>query len=338
MAGDLPIPLGTLGGEQAPMLFEPIEGKTHFTKAEMITYARRRGFPTNEAQFERWVDYGLIGKGRKEEKGYWSRPQLYLFLKLLEQNRRRDIHPIDLCTIPTWAWLYLGDEADIRIEQVERVMWTWQAMQFQHPAAAKTRAIARKMVEQLASKHPEGKRELMRDLEHFAKELAYRKSEQQDGDPKDDFFYHLGAVIDPQGKSKHNGPQGAALTAQVMSAYFEIDRMAVVALLEKRSLPRRYWTSARNLLLYERAQYQQKQPQFAREVADKPSAELFCQQTVNDLVTAACRDLRLGLGIIMSRPALCDQWEQREVKPQVVTSPLLLPDGTHYRYLQLQGR
>lgn len=108
------------------MNLAPIESKTQFTKSEMIAYARRRGFPTNEAQFERWVDFGFIGKGRKKGsgKGHWSLPQMRLFLKLLEQNQRPDIHPIDLCTIPTWAWLYLGDEADIHIEQVERVMWT----------------------------------------------------------------------------------------------------------------------------------------------------------------------------------------------------------------------
>jgi hypothetical protein len=319
------------------MLFEPIEGKTQFTRSEMIAYARRRKFPTNEDQFERWVDYGLIGKGRKKGKGYWSLPQMHLFLKLLEQNQRPGIHPIDLCTIPTWEWLYLGDEADIRLEQVERVMQTWQAMQFKHPAAGKTKAVVRKIVEQLASKHPEGKRELIRDLEHFAETLEYPETE-EGVDPRDDFFHHLNTVIDPQGRGRHNGPQGAALTARVMSAYFEIDRMAVVALLEKKPLPRRYWTSARNLLLYERAQYQQKQPQFAHEVAGKLSAELFRQQTVNEIVTSACRDLRLGLGIIMSHPALCDQWEHIEVKPQIVTSPLLLPDGIHYRYLQIQRR
>ena len=321
------------------MLFEPIEGKTQFTKSEMIVYARRRGFPTSEDQFERWVDYGFIGKyssKRGKGKGYWSLPQMHLFLKLLEQNQRRDIHPIDLCTIPTWCWLYLGDEADMRIKQVERVMWTWQAMQVQHPAAGKTRAVARKTVEQIASKYPEGKRRLIRDLGHFAEHLEYPEPEEEDVDPKDDFFHHLDTVIDPQGRKRHNGPQGAALTAQVMSAYFETDRLAVVALLEKKPLPRRYWTSARNFLLYERAQYQQKQPQFAREVASRPSAELFRQQTVNEIVTSACRDLRLGLGIIIRNPTLCDTWEHMEVKSQVVTSPLLLPDGTHYRYLRIQ--
>jgi hypothetical protein len=327
------------------MYFAPIEGKTQFTKSGMIAYASRREFPTSEDQFERWVDYGFIGKGRKKgrEKGYWSLPQVHLFLKLHEQNQRPDIHPIDLCTIPTWAWLYLGDEADIQIDQVERVMWTWQAMQFRHPSVGKTRDGMRKTVEQLASKHPAGKRELIRDLKHFAKELEYRKPEQKDGDPKDDFFYHLNTVhlntvIDPQGRKEHNGPQGAALSAEVMSEYFETDRFAVLALLEKRPLPRRYWTSARNLLLYERLLYQQEQPRFAREVAGKPSAELFRQQTMSDIVTSACRDLRLVLGSIIRNLDLCVKGEQVKVKTQVVISPLLLPDGTHYSYLQMQGR
>jgi hypothetical protein len=86
------------------MQFPLIEGKTRFTKLEMIAYARRRGFPTNEAQFERWVDYGFIGKCDKKgrDQGYWSLPQMHLFLKLLEQNHRPDIHPIDLCVIPIW--------------------------------------------------------------------------------------------------------------------------------------------------------------------------------------------------------------------------------------------
>ncbi len=322
------------------MYFAPTEGKAQFTKSEMIAYARKREFPTSEDQFERWIDYGFIGKGRKKGrgKGYWSLPQMHLFLKLLEQNQRPDIHPIDLCTIPTWDWLYLGDEADIQIEQVERVMWTWQAMQYRHPSLGKTRDVTRKTVEQLASKHPEGKRELIRDLKHFAKELGYRKPEQRDGDPKDDFFFHLDTVIDPQGRKEHNGPQGAALSAEVMSEYFETDRLAIVTLLEKRPLPRRYWTSARNLLLYERLLYQQGQPRFAREVAGKPSAELFRQQTMSDIVTSACYDLRLVLGSIIRNPTLCDKGEQVEVKTQVVISPLLLPDGTHYSYLQMQGR
>src|ERR1700736_3423057 len=112
------------------MQFSSIEDKIRFTKPEMIACARRRGFPTNEDQFERWVDYGLIGKHMSKKgrgQGYWSLPQMHLFLKLLEFNQQQGVHPIDLCTVPTWAWVYLGDEADIRIEQVERVMWTWQA-------------------------------------------------------------------------------------------------------------------------------------------------------------------------------------------------------------------
>ena len=69
----------------------------------------------------------------------------------------------------------------------------------------------------------------------------------------------------------------------------------------------------------------------------KPSAELFRQQTVNEIVTAACRDLQLGLGIIHN-PTLCEKWEHMQVKSQAVTSPLLLPDGTHYLRLQEQSK
>lgn len=297
------------------MQFPPIEGKTRFTKLEMIARGSRRGFPTNEDQFERWVDYGFIGKCDKKgrDQGYWSLPQMHLFLKLLEQNQRPDIHPIDLCVIPIWYWLCLEDEADIGIEQVERVMWTWQAMQYRHPSAGKTRDGVRKLVEQLASKHPEGKRRLIGDLEHFAKELEYPKPEQKDRDPKDDFFHHLDTVIDPQGRKEHNGPQGAALSAEVMSEYLETDRIAVLTLLGKRSLPRRYWTSARKLLLYERSLYQQKQSRFAREVAGKLSAELFCEQAINEIATSACRDLRLVLGSIIRNPALCEKGELIQV-------------------------
>src|ERR1700730_4692502 len=102
------------------MYFSPIEGKTRFTKADMIAYARRQGYPTSEAQFERWVDYGLLGKGQKHSQGYWSLPQMHLFLALLNQNQRPGVGPISLCTMPVWGWLYLGPETDIQIEQVER--------------------------------------------------------------------------------------------------------------------------------------------------------------------------------------------------------------------------
>ena len=74
-------------------------------------------------------------------------------------------------------------------------MWIWQAVQVRHPAAGKTRAVARKTVEQIASKHPEGKRRLIRDLEHFAEHLEYPEPEEEDVDPKDDFFHHLDTVI-----------------------------------------------------------------------------------------------------------------------------------------------
>lgn len=323
------------------MLFEPIEGKTKFTKSGMIAYANRRKFPTNEAQFERWVDYGLIGKGREKGKGKatWSLPQMHLFLKLLEQNQRPGIHPIDLCTIPVWMWLYLGDEADIEIEQVERVMWTWQSMQRNHPATGKTREMATKTVGLIASKHAVGKRKLINDMVSFAETLEYPTPEWESTDPKEDFLYDLSTVVDPRGRKEHNGPQGAPLTAQVLSAYYEMDRTAVAALLEKKCLPRKSWTIARHLLLYERAKYQQEQPQFAHEVAGKSSAELFHHETINELVSSSCRNLRLVLGTILSHPALCEEWEQqREAKSEIIVSPLLLPNGTHYSYLRLQAQ
>jgi len=52
------------------MQFSPIEGKTRFTKAEMIAYAQALGYQTNEHQFERWVDYGFLSKGQKRGFGY----------------------------------------------------------------------------------------------------------------------------------------------------------------------------------------------------------------------------------------------------------------------------
>jgi hypothetical protein len=317
------------------MQFPLIEGKTRFTKLEMIAVAGRCGFSTNEAQFEHWVDYGFIGKSEKKGRGqgYWSLPQMHLFLRLLEVNQQQGVHRTDLCIIPISGWLYLGDETDIKIEQVERVMRTWQAS---HPSAKIIREVARETVKHIASERPAEKRKLTHDLVYFAKNLKYPEPEAEDGEAPDDFLYHLNMVIDPRGEGRHNGPEGAELTAKVLLQNFEATRIAMSALLEKKSLPKRYWTSARNLVLYERAQYQQKQPQFAREVAGNPSAELYYQQVADDLVTSACRDLRQVLGYIIANPALCDEWEHRTVKSQMVISPLLLLDGTNYRYLQIQ--
>lgn len=323
------------------MNFAPIEEKTQFTKSEMIAFARRYTLLTaTEAQFEHWVDYGLIGKGQRRgrEQALWSLPQMHLYLQLEEQNQRQGIHPIDFCTIPIWGWLYLGDETDIQREQVERVMQTWQTMQLKHPAAKKAREVARKTIEHIASDHPKGKLKLINDMVHLAETLEYPKPEEEGIDPKEDFLDHLGLLIDPQGKKTHNGPRGASLSAEAVAYNYEAQRVAILALSEKRSLPGRYWTSARNLLLHARAQYQQEQPQFAREVAGKPSAELFGQQTLSEIVTSACRDLRLALGIILIEPTLCDSWEQKKMQSQITTSPLLLPNGTHYTYLHIQGQ
>jgi len=212
------------------MQFPLIEGKTRFTKLEMIACARSRGFPTNEAQFERWVDYGFLGKCIKKgrDQGYWSLPQMHLFLKLLEVNQQQGVHRTDLCTIPTWCWLYLEDEAGIQIEQVERVMWTWQAKCI--PTKIR-KDVARATVEHIASKHPAEKRKLLHDLEYFAETFEYPEPEEEGAEPMDDFFHHLNMVIDPRGEGRHNGPQGAALTAQVLSQHFEATRVAIHALL-----------------------------------------------------------------------------------------------------------
>lgn len=319
------------------MQFSPIDGKFRFTKLEMIACARRRKFLTNEAQFEHWIEYGFIGKCEKKgrDQGYWSLPQMHLFLELLKVNQQPGVHRSDLCIRPISGWLYIGDEASIQIEQVERVMWTWQAT---YISAKIRKEVARETVEHIASKHPAEKRRLLHDLDYFAKEREYPKPEREDVDPKDDFVHHLNMVIDPRGEGRHNGPRGAALTAQVLSQHFEATRVAIHALSGKESLPRRYWASARTLVLYERAQYQQEQPQFACEVAGKPSAELYHQQTMSDLVGSACRDLRVALGYIIRDPALCDKAEQIEVASQFVVSPLLLPDGTRYSYLQIHWR
>ena len=179
MAGNLSISLDTLREEYSHMKFAPIEGKTQFTKSEMIASARRRGFKTaTEAQFDHWVNYGLIGKGqqRGRKPALWSLPQMHLYLQLLEQNQRPGVHPIHLCTVTTWGWLYLGDETDIRIEQVERAMQTWQAMQLQHSSDGTEKRVARTVVECIASKKQEGKRQLINDIASLMKKLDYPTS------------------------------------------------------------------------------------------------------------------------------------------------------------------
>lgn len=319
------------------MYFAPIEGKTNFTKAEMIAYARRRGYPTNEAQFERWVDYGLLGKGQKHDRGYWSLPQMHLFLALLDQNRRPGVGPISLCTMPVWGWIYLGLEADIQIEQVERAMWTWQEKQMKHPKDGRMREVAREIVNQVAHSKAVGKRKLQQKIVDFAETIEYPVPEERGLDPEEDFLYALINVIDPKEKGEYQGPKGAPLSSEGLSWHFKVSRKAILALLAKESLPRKYWRSARNIVLYSGANYQQVQPQFARETEGTASAKLFQERTLNEIVNHICYDVRLVLGCILDRPELCETWEHIETTSKLVISPILLPDGSHYSYLQIEG-
>lgn len=320
------------------MHFAPIEGKTRFTKTEMINYAKQQqGYSTNEAQFERWEDYGLLGKSQKRDRGYWSLPQMHLFLALLDQNRRPGVGPISLCTMPVWGWLYLGPEADIQIEQVERAMWTWQAMQWKHPKDERMRTVAREIVNQVAHSKAAGKRKLQQKIVDFAETMEYPTPEEWELDPADDFLDALRNVIDPKEKGDHQGAQGAPLSSESLSWHFRVSRRAIIALLGKENLPRKYWHSARNILLSGGAHYQQAQPQFARETEGRASAKLFQERTLSEIVNHVCYDVRLVLGCILDQPELCETWEHIETTSKLVVSPILLPDGLHSSYLQIEG-
>jgi hypothetical protein len=319
------------------MDFAPIDGKTRFTKAEMIASAKRRGYPTNEAQFERWVDYGLLGKGQKEKQGHWSLPQMHLFLTLLDHNRRPGVGPLSLCTIPVWGWLYLGPEADIQTEQVERVMWTWQEKQMNHPKDGRMRETAREIVTHIAHPKASGKRKLQQKIIAFAETIEYPMPEEWGLDPEEDFLDALTMVIDPKEKGDHQGPEGAPLSSESLSWHFRVNRKAIQTLLQKQNLPRKYWHSARNILLTSEARYQQVQPQFARETEGSTSATLFQKRTLNEIVNQVCYDVRLVLGCLLDQPALCETWEHVEVTSTLVISPLLLADGSHYSYLRIKG-
>lgn len=140
-----------------------------------------------------------------------------------------------------------------------------------------------------------------------------------------------------RGRGDHQGPQGAPLSSESPFWHYNVSQKAIAALLRREMFPRRYWRSARNMILCTGAHYQQAQPQFARETEGKASAKLFQERTLNEIVNHVCYDLRLTLGCILDQPALCEMWKYMETTSKLAISPLLLPDGSHYSYLQIEG-
>jgi hypothetical protein len=322
------------------VLYEPIEGKTRFSKHEMIASARRyqlakgHKFLMSETLFDRWIDYGLIGKGEKHRQAYWSLPQMHLFRRHLDDYQTPGVRPIDLCPTTICGWTWIGDESDIHLEQVESVMRTWQRMQHQHPAAKLSRAMANDMVKAFAHRQAEGKRKLIDKMVSIAKNLEFPEPEEEELDSVEDFQEALANVIDPHRKGEQNGPAGAPLGNDQMFDFYRANLRAIKALLGEEPIPKVAWTSARNILVHTEPRYQQAQPQFAQETKNEVAARLYQPRTTDVRRAFACYDLRLILGCILEEPKLCETWNQLEIRSEIIVSPLVLPNGAPYFYLR----
>lgn len=130
-----------------------IEGETWYKKQEMLEIARGWGFRVTENQFNDWITKGLLGEaGERVWPGRgsiakWPQEQLELFLTLLvlRQESHENIRLGQLCHIPVWRWLYLGEFSGVSLQQVKRAISTWIKFQQTLPEEHVRRDITQTM-------------------------------------------------------------------------------------------------------------------------------------------------------------------------------------------------
>jgi hypothetical protein len=318
-----------------------------YSKAEMLAEAKKQGFTASEDLIKDWIHKGLLGEaGYRERPGRgsgsiarWSKPQLSLFLTLLEhrQRERGKVSLGMLCNVPVWKWLYWGELSDVSLKQVQRAMHTWVAFR-KTISEEKIRKDATKLAQQIGHSHATGKRPLIDELTAIA-------ALQQPVD-KETLTYYLEPVVirNTSEEAQQAGKEEIEYLSTMIPT--RLEALSTYESLER--LPDTIWNWARIIQIITIIQVLGNSPEFIEEL--RTYYGYYAERiTVNSLCSSACHYLLTLLGIAYQgqfntnsvgyAPFLDPHiWQQGKAAATTATrlleSPIILPDGHSILYLR----
>ncbi|EFH83075.1 hypothetical protein [Ktedonobacter racemifer] len=323
------------------------DGVTWYTKKEVFAVVHARRLALDESQFEDWQKKGIVPLGRKVGRGrgkgvevVWSAAQVGLVCKVCALRQQQGVRGVAAqCTIPVWAWLYLGEESGVELTQLRRAMHTWAQRQAQE-SKKEAKERAREMVELVGN---DTSSEQWRYARRKIAEALYG------GKPAGE---QIGlALWEVYARTRQaNGPAEIALTPELLDLYEEGRRLGREVLLQERKLSDQRWWWARHIQLKAVKEYGEQQQRYSQETAGSVVAEVFAVDMVGTLLSSACEDVAMALGMeelllkqkdqVVRERFGVDWWMERvrsvrlEVKQEV--SPLVLLDGSHPGGLRLK--
>jgi hypothetical protein len=311
-----------------------------YEKQEMVEAARKHGYDATTALLEDWITKGLVGFAEQSGLGRgrgsvarWSGAQFTLFIECLKARKLGNLRIGQLSAFPVWRWIYWGNRGGVDLPQVKRAMATWVAS-VKKTTTGKERKDARRAVEKLQGARFSGKLALINELTAIG---AFQK------EPDSELLQYLLEEVVMESPPDGVSDQGCSRSADIemLATMFPL-RLSAFQQYEQQiaSLPDTLWEWARTFLLYMQLQGQKAQPLLAK---DPRFANRYRRLTVYDVLWGSCYDLLVPLSVVVPmlsagkptphlRPCFHPQnWRSGEatglIKTNVVSSPIVLPDG-----------
>lgn len=312
-------------------------------KKELFTSIRSYGLQIDDSLLQEFQEQGVMlpaqrrGRGRgKGNRGLWTLRQRDLLRTLCLMRERHNIRSIaQRCNLIVWIWLYWGDEWGITLEQVQHVMKTWATYQ-QSSSLKMAKQGAKRVVNEVANHNSGGKQQAIREISKMFYDGIYTSQGLSDS------LYH---VFDS--KKTANGPHDIPVTPEVMSWGITLRQEAVNRIVHEPAIHDVQWMWARHFHLVGVGQYVLQQRAYAQEAVGSPVEHLFTVDSIETVLSTACIDLAMVLGIgerSPNAPTLPDHlrlefWQRHVQKATVVSkqviSPFVLPDGSRPQSLHI---
>lgn len=268
-----------------------------WTADDLIAEAAREGLSASRRLLRDWVELGLIdrplvrGRGPRAgvAPGVWDDEQRQLLVALLRQRQHNGVQRVALlCSFPVSAWLIWGD-AYAPLRQVRRAHRTW-ALAARSPTRRGAAAGSRSTTTLLS--HADAGR---RSKSRF-RDLIQRTHEGEDV-RRAALVAITRQAFDPAGNSQPRGPKGAELSPAVYADNVAWIRAGVDAVTGEADVPDVVYEEARQLYRQARSAYAREWRSFA---ADPELGHLHPLSDLEELVNAACRDLTLLIGVLLT--------------------------------------
>ncbi len=257
------------------------------TGTDLLNAAAACGRHATPRLLRDWVELGLLDHPKRRGLGRgrgvvatWSTNQRELFLDLLDL-RAAGFAIANMCGLPVWAWLRLGDDY-VPLPQVRRAMQTWAARR-DHTSWSDSGKIASEVVRSVA--HPSARRGVLTQLR-----VAIAAGQFEGRFVADEFLPAARYAMDPARTRAPRGPRDVPVTPAAIARLVETrvrarDRLA--------AMPDAAYLQAREVYRFGVSDYAVRQPFFA---AAADLGALFKPHDPEDQVRTACLDLLTLMG------------------------------------------